>query len=106
MDTWSSQHVNKETKQPPNKQVNADDTKDKRRPDPKETIPGRSHTTNPHSKRKAEGTPHENSVVDPPNNDSFKARKKDKQWKRKLRKVEKMHQWKQEAGLEDPPSRK
>ncbi|KFH68756.1 hypothetical protein MVEG_05562 [Podila verticillata NRRL 6337] len=102
-DAWSSQHVSKETKQLPNKDVDPNDTKDKRIPHLKETAPGSSRTTNSHSKRKAEGTPHENGVVDPPNNDSFKARKKDRLWKRKQRKVEKMHQWKQKAGLENPP---
>ncbi|KAF9387206.1 hypothetical protein CPB97_002790 [Podila verticillata] len=102
-DAWPSQHVSKETKQLLNKDVDPNDTKDKRRPDLQETTPSSSRTTNSHSKRKAEGTPHENGVVDPSDNDSFKARKKDRQWKRKQRKVEKMHQWKQKAGLEDPP---
>ncbi|KAF9431308.1 hypothetical protein BGZ94_000015 [Podila epigama] len=32
--------------------------------------------------------------------DDYKARKKDKQWKRKQRKLEKMHQWKKDAGIE------
>ncbi|KAF9301348.1 hypothetical protein BGZ74_006839 [Mortierella antarctica] len=83
----------------------ADDTKEIQKiPDPKDATPGSNSTTNPQPKRKADGDIPENDVVDAPYNDSFKARKKDKQWKRKQRKVEKMHQWKQEAGLEDPPS--
>ncbi|KAG0073527.1 hypothetical protein BGZ93_005049 [Podila epicladia] len=101
-----SQHLIKDTKPSTEVADPADDTKETQKiPDSKDATPGsNSTTTNLHPKRKVDSDIPENDVVDPPSDDSFKTRKKNKQWKRKQRKLEKMHQWKQEAGLEKSPT--
>lgn len=106
MDIIARQHLNKQTKQSSIKETDPVlGTKiTQQTPDPKDTTPSSNSnsTTIPRPKRKADSDV--NDVVGPPS-DLFKVHKKDKQWKRKQRKVEKMHRWKQEAGLVEPPLR-